>query len=177
MVAEAGERALVRLLSEPRLSDTDTTTDTDRDTEQRDQRNMSREPPQQEKSPPDIGAPGPAAAQDSPAAAVMNLAQIAANPIPTALTLALASVEWELSLRAEQPIEGCELFPHPYIKIKNTTFDNPTKAKVSPIPPPAPASSLPTDLRSQPPPLCLRVVSRADDEKMSEWNLSQERDL
>jgi hypothetical protein len=73
---------------------------------------------------------GPPSAQDTPAA-VISLAQIAANPIPTALALAMASVEWELSLRAEQPIEGCELFPHPYIKIKNTTFDNPTKAKVS----------------------------------------------
>jgi hypothetical protein len=91
-----------------------------------------------------------------PTTTAITLAQIAANPVPTALALAMASVEWELSLRAEQPIEGCELFPHPYIKIKNT-FDNPTKAKVfslfpllRPILP-----LLSSDLRSQSPSLCL----------------------
>lgn len=42
----------------------------------------------------------------------------------------MSDVSWDLSLRAEQPIEGCELFPHAYVKIKSFTLDNPAKAKI-----------------------------------------------
>lgn len=42
----------------------------------------------------------------------------------------MSDVSWEISLRAEQPIEGCELFPHAYVKIKSSSLDNPAKAKV-----------------------------------------------
>jgi hypothetical protein len=45
-----------------------------------------------------------------------------------ASTWASLAIQWDLSLRAEQPVEGCELSPHPYLKIHNT-LDNPTKAK------------------------------------------------
>jgi CCR4-NOT transcription complex subunit 6 len=39
-------------------------------------------------------------------------------------------VKWHLSLRCEQPIEGCEVAPHPYLKIKSAALDNPTKARL-----------------------------------------------
>ena len=40
------------------------------------------------------------------------------------------NIEWHLSLRAERPIEGCELLPHPYLKIKGGSLDNSARAKL-----------------------------------------------
>lgn len=56
--------------------------------------------------------------------------QATSSPAPLATTPAAPAVQWDLSLRAEQPIEGCELSPHPYLKIGNVAMDNSTKAKV-----------------------------------------------
>mmetsp|Transcript_8011 Transcript_8011/g.11950 ORF Transcript_8011/g.11950 Transcript_8011/m.11950 type:complete len:628 (-) Transcript_8011:201-2084(-) len=42
----------------------------------------------------------------------------------------MSDVTWDLSLRCEQPVEGCELTPHAYLKLKSRTLDNPAKAKV-----------------------------------------------
>ncbi len=39
-------------------------------------------------------------------------------------------IKWHLSLRSEQPIEGCELQPHPFLRIKSHTLDNPAKARL-----------------------------------------------
>jgi hypothetical protein len=45
----------------------------------------------------------------------------------------MSDVVWDLSLRAEQPVESCELSPHAYIKVKSLMLDNPGKAKVFPL--------------------------------------------
>lgn len=42
----------------------------------------------------------------------------------------MSDVSWELSLRADQPIQGCELSPHAFIRVKSNILDNPGKAKV-----------------------------------------------
>ena len=42
----------------------------------------------------------------------------------------MSDVTWELSLRADQPIQGCELSPHAFIRVKSNILDNPGKAKV-----------------------------------------------
>lgn len=40
------------------------------------------------------------------------------------------NVHFHLSLRAERPIEGCELSPHPYLKVKGGNLDNSMRAKL-----------------------------------------------
>jgi hypothetical protein len=42
----------------------------------------------------------------------------------------MSDVSWEVLVRAEQPICGCELSPHAYLKIKSAILDNVGKAKV-----------------------------------------------
>jgi len=39
-------------------------------------------------------------------------------------------IKWHLLLRVERPIEGCELSPHPYLKIKGGSLDNSARAKL-----------------------------------------------
>eukprot|EP01041_Mallomonas_annulata_P008324 gene8324-17133_t len=39
-------------------------------------------------------------------------------------------ITWHLSMRVERPIEGCELSPHPYLKIKGGNLDNSARAKL-----------------------------------------------
>jgi CCR4-NOT transcription complex subunit 6 len=42
----------------------------------------------------------------------------------------MGDYSWHLSLRIDQPIEGCEISPHAYVKIQSITMDNSSKAKV-----------------------------------------------
>lgn len=41
-----------------------------------------------------------------------------------------SAVKFVISLRAERPIEGCELAPHPFLFIKGGAMDNPTRQKL-----------------------------------------------
>lgn len=40
------------------------------------------------------------------------------------------SISWHLSLRVERPIEGCELSPHPFLRIKGGSLDNSSRQKL-----------------------------------------------
>lgn len=39
-------------------------------------------------------------------------------------------VKWHLALRIEQPIAGCEISPHAFLKLKSQMYDNSTKARM-----------------------------------------------
>lgn len=39
-------------------------------------------------------------------------------------------VKWHLAVRIEQPIAGCEISPHAFLKLKSQAHDNSTKARM-----------------------------------------------
>jgi hypothetical protein len=39
-------------------------------------------------------------------------------------------VKWHLAVRIEQPIAGCAISPHPFLKLKSQAHDNATKARM-----------------------------------------------
>ena len=45
-------------------------------------------------------------------------------------------VKWHLAVRIEQPIAGCDVAPHPFLKLKSRLHDNATKARMQDTCPP-----------------------------------------